>query len=168
MLLIEGFEKAKSLLTREIPFVPSLTSQRAGENARGKGAPVEQIVSDIISEVRNSGDEALFHYTKKLDKADLSSLEVTSKEISAAYEKVDNKLLSALDLAAERIHNFHSTCRKKLEVDFLSHGTGRQFRPLNKVGIYVPGGTAAYPSTVLMTAIPARVAEVDEIIMEFP
>jgi histidinol dehydrogenase len=156
------------LLTREILIESSFPSQRAEEGAKEKGLSAEQIVSDIISEVQNKGDKALFHYTKKLDKANLSSLEVTPKEISAAYEKTDKKLLSALKLAAERINNFHSTCRQKLEIEFLGHGTGRQVRPLNKIGIYVPGGTAAYPSTVLMTAIPARVAEVKEIIMATP
>jgi len=168
MLLIEDFEEAKSFLTREIISVPFLPSQKAEEVAQNKGAAVEHIVSEIISEVRIKGDKALFHYTKKLDKANLNLLEVTSKEISEAYEKVDNKLLAALDLAAERIYNFHSTYKKRLENEFLSQGTGKQFRPLDKVGIYVPGGTAAYPSTVLMTAIPARIAGVNEIIMTTP
>jgi histidinol dehydrogenase len=81
---------------------------------------------------------------------------------------VDKKLVSALKLAANRIKKFHSMCKQRLESSFLSQGLGRQISPLNRIGIYVPGGTAAYPSTVLMTATPARVAGVKEIIAVTP
>ena len=151
--MVEGFSKAKPLLTREIP--------QYGESP-------EDIVKDILAEVRAKGDKALLSYTKKLDGVELESLEVTRNEISDAYNSVDKALVAALKLAASRIEQFHVLCKKKLEPGFLTHDLGRLIRPLNRVGIYVPGGSAAYPSTVLMSAIPARVAGVNEIFMVTP
>jgi histidinol dehydrogenase len=153
MRIVEGFQKAKPLLTREIPRY---------------GASPETTVKRILSEVRAKGDKALISYTRKLDGVELKSLEVSSSEISDAYKKVDKKLLAALKLAAGRIEQFHLLCKQRLEPGFLTKGLGRLIRPLNRVGIYVPGGSAAYPSTVLMTAIPARVAGVKEIFVVTP
>lgn len=165
MRVIKGFEKAKNLLTRETPhFELAALPQRVKQ----KAPPPEEIVKPILTDVRKKGDSALFSYTKKLDGVKLSSFEVTRDEVSAAYKKVDKKLIAALKLAANRIERFHSACKQRLESNFLSYGLGRQVKPLNMVGIYVPGGTAAYPSTVLMTAIPARVAGVKEIIVVTP
>ena len=165
MTIVKGFEKAKALLTRETPHF-GLTV--LPERARKKKLPPDEIVKRILAEVRDKGDKALFSYTKKLDRVELGSLEVTRSEISAAYKEVDKKLIAALKLAASRIEKFHSACKQRLESSFLSHGLGRQIRPLDLVGIYVPGGTAAYPSTVLMTAIPAHVAGVKELIVVTP
>jgi histidinol dehydrogenase len=153
MRIVEGFQKAKPLLTREIPRY---------------GAAPEATVKRILAEVRAKGDKALFTYTKKLDGVELKSLDVSNSEISDAYKKVDKKLLAALKLAADRIEQFHFLCKQRLEPGFLTKGLGRLIRPLNRVGIYVPGGSAAYPSTVLMTAIPARVAGVKEIFVVTP
>ncbi len=165
MRIIEGFEKAKPLLTREVPhFGLAVSPERAGK----KELPTEEVVKRILVDVRDKGDRALFSYTKKLDRVELSSLEITRSEISAAYKKVDKRLIAALKLAANRIEKFHSVCKQQLESGFRSHGLGRQVRSLDSVGIYVPGGTAAYPSTVLMTAIPARVAGVKEIVITTP
>lgn len=167
MKTIQGFDKAKQKLTRETPFVSDLSLEPEKKTGVGKRTP-EQVVRQIIAEVRANGDKALLSYTEKLDGVELSSLEVTKREISAAYEKVDAKLVSAIKLAASRIEEFHSACKQRLDFSFMAHGLGRQVRPLDIIGIYVPGGTAAYPSTVLMTAIPARVAGVNEIIMVTP
>ncbi|MGD0353074.1 MAG: histidinol dehydrogenase [Dehalococcoidia bacterium] len=153
MRIVEGFQKAKPLLTREIPRY---------------GAAPEATVKRILAEVRAKGDKALFTYTKKLDGVELKSLDVSNSEISDAYKKVDKKLLAALKLAADRIEQFHFLCKQRLKPGFLTKGLGRLIRPLNRVGIYVPGGSAAYPSTVLMTAIPARVAGVKEIFVVTP
>jgi histidinol dehydrogenase len=153
MRIVEGFQKAKPVLTREIPQF---------------GGSPETAVKRILAEVRAKGDKALFAYTRKLDGVELKSLEVSSNEISDAYKKVDKKLLAALKLAADRIEQFHLLCKQRLEPGFLSQGLGRLMRPLNRVGIYVPGGRAAYPSTVLMTAIPARVVGVKEIFVVTP
>lgn len=155
-------------MTREAPFEFSLPLPESEDKIREEELSPEQLVRHIIAEVRDQGDKALFSYTKKLDRVELSSLEVTRSEISAAYEKIDRKLVSALELAANRIDKFHSACKQRLKLSFLSRGLGRQVNPLDRVGIYVPGGTAAYPSTVLMTAIPARVAGVKEIIVVTP
>jgi histidinol dehydrogenase len=153
MRKVEGFQKAKTLLTREIPQY---------------GVSSETAVKRILAEVRTKGDKALFAYTRKLDGVELKSLEVSESEISDAYKKVDKKLVAALKLAAARIEQFHLLCKQRLEPGFLIQGLGRLIRPLNRVGIYVPGGSAAYPSTVLMTAIPARVAGAKEIFVATP
>jgi histidinol dehydrogenase len=153
MKIVEGFKKAQPLLTREIPQY---------------GAAPEAAVKRIIAQVRAKGDKALFAYTKELDGVELKSLEVSGSEISDAYEKIDKKLIAALKLAAARIERFHLLCQQRLEPGFLMQGLGRLIRPLNRVGIYVPGGSAAYPSTVLMTAIPARVAGVKEVLVVTP
>jgi histidinol dehydrogenase len=153
MRRVEGFQKAKTLLRRDIPQY---------------GVSSETAVKRILAEVRDKGDKALFTYTRKLDGVELKSLEVSESEISDAYKKVDKKLVAALQLAADRIEQFHLLCKRRLEPGFLIQGLGRLIRPLNRVGIYVPGGSAAYPSTVLMTAIPARVAGVKEIFVATP
>jgi histidinol dehydrogenase len=168
MRIVKGFQKAKPLLARKVPSYGLPTSPKPAAETRGKGPSPEETVKSILAEVWAKGDRALFSYTKKLDGAKLSSLEVSKTEISDAYEKVDKKLVPSLKLAANRIKRFHSMCKQRLESSFLSQGLGRQISPLNRVGIYVPGGTAAYPSTVLMTAIPARVAGVKEIIVVTP
>jgi histidinol dehydrogenase len=168
MRIVKGFQKAKPLLTREIPSYGLPTPPKPTVKTRGKEPSPEEIVKRILAEVWAKGDKALFSYTKNLDGAELSSLEVTEGEIQDAYKKVDKKLVAALKLAANRIKQFHSMCKQRLESSFLNQGLGRQISPLNRVGIYVPGGTAAYPSTVLMTAVPARVAGVKEIIVVTP
>jgi len=167
MKTIESFQKARPLLTRAAPFTsPSPPSSKG--KARTGALSVEQTVSNIISEVREGGDRALFNFARKLDKVELAALEVTQSEISAAYDKVDRKLVSALRLASRRIGQFHRLCRRRFDSSFLKNGLGRRVAPLERVGIYVPGGKAAYPSTVLMTAVPARVAGVKEIILATP
>ncbi len=153
MKIVEGFQKAKPLFTRDVPQF-----EEASEAA----------VKIILSEVRAKGDKALFDYTKKLDGVALKSLEVSKKEISDAYKSTDKKLVSALQLAAGRIEQFHKLCKERLEPGFFSGGVGCLIRPLTRVGIYVPGGRAPYPSTVLMTAVPARVAGVKEVFMTTP
>ncbi len=168
MRIVKSFQKAKSLLSREAPAygLPLLTKPKT--RVKSKESSPEEIVERILAEVQDKGDRALFGYAKKLDGAEISSLEVSKDEISDAYERVDKKLVSALRLAANRIKQFHSMCKQRLESSFLSQGLGRQISPLSRVGIYVPGGTAAYPSTVLMTTIPARIAGVREIILVTP
>ncbi len=168
MRVIKGFETAKTLLNREVSYAEFSLSPEHKQGQKKKGLPPEATVARILSDVRNRGDRALFEYTKKLDRVELSSLEVTQKEISYAHSAVDKKLAVALKMAATRIEEFHSACKQRLESSFFRQGLGRQIRPLDRVGIYVPGGTAVYPSTVLMTAIPARVAGVKEIVMVTP
>lgn len=157
MKRIESFTEAKQLLDRKVPL-QSLNAM----------VEPQQVVQRIIDEVRRKGDQALFHYTEKLDGVQLDSLEVDKREISAAYKAADKKLIAALELAAQRITKFHLACLPKVGTISADRCLKRQIRPLNKVGIYIPGGIASYPSTVLMTAIPASVAGVKEIIMVSP
>ena len=154
MKIIEGFDKAKKLLDRQAPKDLEYKQEAA--------------VRQIINDVRQHGDKALFELTEKFDGAKLSSLEVKPAQIKAAYKKVDAKLVDALKLAAERIGTFHQT-QKERALQTYTHGkTGWIVRPLERVGVYAPGGTASYPSTVLMTAIPAKVAGVKEVVLVTP
>ena len=131
---------------------------------------VEDQVQAIISEVRTKGDEALYMYSEKFDKAKLNALEVSQEEIEQAYESVDEKFREILKEAAANIRAFHQNQVKSGFIYNERRGivTGQKVQALKKVGIYVPGGTAAYPSTVLMNAIPAKIAGVEEIIMVTP
>ncbi len=171
MIRVEGLSKAKQLLTRKDFLESFAASPRLATQIkhifREELSP-QEVVDRIINDVRNKGDESLFHYASKLDGVELDSLEVSRQELSAAYGMVEKKLVSALKLAAKRIRDFHSACGCRRGMVFASPFLGRNVQPLDKVGLYVPGGTAAYPSTVLMTAIPAKVAEVKEIIMASP
>lgn len=131
---------------------------------------VEGIVSDIIANVINRGDEAIFEYALKFDKADLKTLEVTADEIDEAFSLVDEKFVNVIKEAAENIRTFHS---KQVRNSFIINEqdgvvTGQKVTPIEKVGLYVPGGTAAYPSTVLMDSIPAKIAGCKEIVMVTP
>lgn len=131
---------------------------------------VEGIVSDIITNVINRGDQAIFEYALKFDKANLTSLEVTAEEIDEAFSLVDKKFVSIIEEAAVNIRAFHS---KQVKNSFIINSqdgvvTGQKVMPIEKVGLYVPGGTAAYPSTVLMDSIPAKIAGCKEIVMVTP
>ena len=114
------------------------------------------------------GTKLCFELTEKFDGAKLATLEVKPAQIKAAYKKIDAKLIDAMKLAAERIGNFHQM-QKERTLQTYTHGkTGWLVRPLERVGVYAPGGTASYPSTVLMTAIPAKVAGVKEVVLVTP
>lgn len=131
---------------------------------------VSEIVSGIIQEVRCRGDAALLEYTRKFDKAELSSLQVTEEEFQEALSSFDPKLKQVLQRAAANISKFHS--RQKRNSFILSDEEGivmgQKVIPIDRAGLYVPGGTAAYPSTVLMDALPAKIAGVKEVVMVTP
>lgn len=131
---------------------------------------VEEIVADIIYDVRRNGDEALFRYSKKFDGADLTTLEVSDEEIEAAFRSVDPKLIEIIRQAKENIWAFHENQKRSGFVMTGEGGAvmGQRVIPLDKVGLYVPGGTAAYPSSVLMNCVPALIAGVEEIVMVTP
>ena len=170
MKRVIGFNDAKPLLTRQtFPEIAlPATSKAKIRDVFGEELTPDQVVEHIIADVRSKGDKALFDYTERLDGVKLSSLEVSREEIGAAYQEADEELVSALKLAAERIRTFHLKYQQKGAGSFRKGGLAQWFRPLDRVGIYVPGGATAYPSTALMTAIPARVAGVREIIMTTP
>ena len=131
---------------------------------------VSAVVADIIANVRENGDKAVLEYTKKFDKADLTALEVSEEEIREAFETVEPEFLRILEQAAKNIRAFHE---KQVRSSFIMNGApgvilGQKVTPIEKVGLYVPGGTAAYPSTVLMDAIPAKIAGCSQIVMVSP
>ena len=133
------------------------------------GRDVSQVVSDIIFGVKMGGDPTLINYCKTLDGAEVSNLELTKEEIDAAVAEVPEEVKETLQEAADRIAYYHKAQIKEgytLEEDGVK--LRQKVLPLKKVGIYIPGGTAAYPSTVLMNAIPAKIAGVEEIIMVSP
>ncbi|QDI91869.1 histidinol dehydrogenase [Salicibibacter halophilus] len=131
---------------------------------------IQAIVDEIIAEVRKDGDEALRAYTKKLDGAALDALFVSEKERAQAYESMDTRTVDAIRQAIANIRDFHERQRSESWMTTKENGTilGQQITPLDAVGVYVPGGKAAYPSTILMDVIPAQVANVGRIVMASP
>jgi len=168
--VIKGFKVAKSLLSRLTPIesYPVSPALKQGLKKMFDTDDPEQAVRKIIDEVRKRGDKALINLTLKIDGIKLTSLEVSKSQIASAYREVDAELISALKLAAERINSFHSAQKRNVWHELTETDSGQLIRPLERVGIYVPGGTASYPSTVLMTAIPAKVAGVNEVILMTP
>ncbi|MFP5105620.1 histidinol dehydrogenase [Neobacillus sp. C211] len=130
----------------------------------------QDVVKKIIAEIRTRGDEALREYTEKFDRVNLSSFSVTDKEIEAAYQQIDQRFISIVQEAAENIRAFHEKQLRPSWMTTEENGTvlGQKITPLDSVGLYVPGGTAAYPSSVLMNVIPAKVAGVKRIVMVSP
>jgi histidinol dehydrogenase len=171
MKRVRGFNRARKLLARE-NFWESFTTPRGLaaqiKQVFGEVLSPQEVVDRIIDEVRDKGDKALFDYTEKLDGVRLDSLEVDKREVVAAYDIVNREVVSALEFAAGRIRDFHVACEHKAGLIPIDKHLRQQVLPLDRVGLYVPGGTAAYPSTVLMMAIPAKVAGVEEIIMVSP
>ncbi len=153
MRIIRDFDEAKAVLER--------STFEIGESRK-------QEVERIITEVRERGDAALLDFTRRLDGVELESLAASREEVEKAYREVGEELLSALHLAAQRVRSFHLAQMRHSLKEFRQGGLGQILRPLDRVGIYAPGGTACYPSTVLMTAIPAKVAGVKEIVLATP
>ena len=133
-------------------------------------ADVAAIVADIIADVKENGDTAVKAYCAKFDKAELTSLEVTPEEIQEAISQVEPEFLDILREAAENIRSFHSRQIRNSFVIADKPGIvlGQKITPIEKVGVYVPGGTAAYPSTVLMDTIPAKIAGCPQLVMVTP
>ena len=131
---------------------------------------VTDIVSEIIANVRKNGDNALFAYCEKFDKAKLTALQVTKEEIQEAVSSIDPDFIRILETAASNIRKFHA---RQVRNSFIINDEdgilmGQKIIPVDRAGLYVPGGTAAYPSTVLMDSIPAKIAGVRELVMVTP
>lgn len=131
---------------------------------------VEAAVEEIIAEVHRRGDEALYDYCEKFDRIRPDTLEVSAEEIAGSLNRVDPKFLETLLLAKENIQEFH---RHQLHENFVITGPdgtvmGQRYQPIERAGLYVPGGTASYPSTVLMDAVPAKLAGVRQLVMVTP
>jgi histidinol dehydrogenase len=168
--LIQGTEEIQQILARVDPLdlsaLPESVLARTHQ-VFGEGVTPEQSVVQMLQDVRQEGDAAVRRYTLALDGVDLETLRVDPAEIAAASAQISKEVQQALQLAADRIRKFHTAVMPQ---DFMDEeqGLGQLIRPLDRVGLYAPGGTAAYPSTVLMTAVPARVAGVGEIILTTP
>lgn len=158
---------------------PSFDEITLGEEAKarikatfGSELTAAEVVDKIVSDVRWQGNKAVLYYTAAIDGARLTneSMEVSQAEIDEAVKKADSKILAAIDKAAQNIRRFHEEQVPKSWLTYREHGSmlGQSCKPLDVVGIYVPGGTASYPSSVLMNAIPAAVAGVKEIVMAVP
>jgi len=159
VIVVKGYKAARQILQkhREVPIA-----------AEREKVAREEAIAEIIETVRCDGDSALLEYTKRYDNVELKEIEVDIEEAECAKNSIDKELLVALELAAHRIYSYHEEQKKGL-IQVVEEMGGRQIiRPVSKVGIYIPGGTASYPSTVLMTAIPAKVAGVKELVIVTP
>ena len=170
MRVWRGYQAAREAILHrtslEEASPPEAVSQRLRELFGVEISP-QEAVARILAAVRETGDAALLDYTRRIDGPALTSLEVSPGEIRRAYEELSPEVRTALELAASRIRAFHQAHLPTTWVDF-SSGLGQITRALDRVGLYVPGGRAAYPSTVLMTAIPASVAGVPEVVVATP
>jgi histidinol dehydrogenase len=168
--LLRGIKGAQELLNRADPLDLSALPEPVLARTRqvfGKDITPEQSVARILKDVRDEGDEAVRRYARLLDGTELDQFRVSEAQMAEARAQVPRGLRDSLELAASRVRDFHSSVLPRDWLD-REQGLGQVVRPLERVGLYAPGGTAAYPSTVLMTAIPARVAGVGEIILATP
>lgn len=159
MKIIKGIEKAKLTISKFNGLSNPLDSAQNSESRK--------IVVEIIERVRKDGDSALKYYAQSLEKVELKQIEVDSTVINNAVNKVPQELLDALVKASDRITAFHKESMPK-EWSNTKAGYGSIVRAVEKAGLYIPGGTALYPSTVLMSAIPAKIAGVSEVVMCTP
>ena len=170
MKLITDWASARALLARPAPYLDLQASPRLAEGIRrvfGEPLSPEQAVARILADVRRDGDRALLDYTHRLDGVSLDALQVPPQSLQEAWQGLAPDLREALGMASRRIRAFHERCLREGWID-RGLGLGQALRPLERVGLYVPGGSARYPSTVLMSAIPARVAGVREVILATP
>ena len=168
--VIRGAENAENVLTRIDPLDLSSLPESVLERTRaafGDGVSPAESVARMLAEVKRDGDVAVRRYARLLDGVDLDDFRIPDAELDAAASGVSAELWQSLELAAGRIRAFHQATLPGGWMD-PAQGLGELVRPLARVGVYAPGGSAAYPSTVLMTVIPARVAGVGEIILATP
>ena len=169
-----GIDKIKQMLTKpafdEVVLNPKI--QEKNKSLFGQDLTASQVVDKIVQAVREDGDAAVMKYTKLIDGVDFSPAEflVTAEEYAAAEQEADPAVVESLKKAAANVRSYHMEQKPKSWMTYREHGSilGQALIPLDRVGIYVPGGTASYPSSVLMNAIPAAVAGVGEIIMMVP
>jgi len=165
----EALLVGRGLLAVDADALPA--SVRAGiRETFGEDLSAEAVVQRILDDVRSHGDAALRHFTRAFDHAELNELRVSSAQIDQAVERVGDRVMCALQTAAERIRAFHEHGRRKSWLDHTPSGgaLGQLIRPLDRVAVYAPGGRAPYPSSVLMAAVPARVAGVGEVVLASP
>ena len=154
----------------EVELSPRI--REANRATFGRDMTAAELVAQIVGDVRREGDNAVLRYTKLIDKVDcdIDDLLVTEAEFAAAAEQADPQVVASLKKAAENVRRYHEEQKPNSWMTYREHGSllGQSLIPLDRVGIYVPGGTAAYPSSVIMNAMPAVVAGVGEIVMMVP
>ena len=172
MLRIMGVNTARQTLLRRTPFdeLPTSPEIEAGiQRIFGESLTPEQVVARILQDVRTKGDTALRDYAERIDGSRLDAIEVPHEELAQAYARIEPSLKSALETAAKQVREFHERQYKDSWTHRTEQGTvGQIVRPLQRVGLYAPGGRAIYPSTVIMAAVPAQVAGVEEIVVCSP
>ncbi|MGB3306169.1 MAG: histidinol dehydrogenase [Thermomicrobiales bacterium] len=170
--VVEGYEAARTVLERRGDFAePALAPHIAArcEEVFGQPLTAREVVDRIVTGVRDRGDEAVLEFTLAFDGKAPEAWEVSPEEIEAGWEATPPALQEALTVAADRIRLFHEQQRRSSWITTEELGTyGQLVRPLSRVGVYAPAGTAPLPSTLLMTAVPARVAGVEEIVLCSP
>lgn len=172
MKIVIGADEGRRTLLRRQSWsdttVPETIWSRTREAVGREVATVEQAVRKILQDVRSEGDAAVLRYCAAFDGAAYSTLRVDQNEIKAAYDQVDPAVVEALRFAAEQIRAFHQQQREHMMRSFSNNGIGMQVSPLQRVGINAPGTAVVYPSSVLMTALPAKAAGVEEIYIASP
>jgi histidinol dehydrogenase len=171
MEIIHGYAAAKARLSRQPAIELGEVSPRImarNKEIFGREMSPEEVVDCILRDVRSKGDAALRNYMQKIDGVQINSFEIDHKQIEDAYRLVDKKLVSALRTAAERIRAFHQAQKEAIWHGVTGEEWGQIVRPLTRVGLYAPGGTAPLISSVLMIAIPPKVAGVKEIFLATP
>lgn len=170
--VVRDVAAARAMLARRRGFEEPQLPERAREGIRrifGEDLTADQVVDRILRDIRTEGDRAIMRYTELIDGHAPETLEVPRTEWDQALSELSPELQAALHLAAEQIAAFHRHQVRTSWIDFTPEGAlGQIVRPLERIGVYAPGGTAVYPSSLLMTAVPARVAGVSEIIVCSP
>ena len=170
MRLLEGYRAARSLIERapfdELAETPELLARL--EQIFGEPLSADRAVDRIVRAVREHGDAAVRDLTARIDGQAPDNFEVPRTTLDDAWRDLSPELQRSLATAAERIRTFHERQRRTTWIELSEGGLGQIVRPLDRVGLYAPGGRAAYPSTVLMTAIPAKVAGVNEVVLTSP
>ncbi len=169
-----GEREVERLLTKaafdEVELNPKI--REGNKKLFGKDMSAAELVRQIVGDVRRDGDKAVIHYTKLIDRVDLTpeNMMVSEAEFAAAEQAADPAVVASLKKAAENVRRYHEEQKPNSWMTYRDQGSilGQSIIPLDRVGIYVPGGTAAYPSSVIMNAVPAVVAGVREIIMMVP
>ena len=167
MRIVRGMEEARRFVAARSALTASKELAQPAQELSGSTMSPADLVAHILQEVRLRGDEAVREFSSRFDGVELEELEISRAEIVGARDRVPAELLAALELAAQRVRKFAEAALSKTWHDF-DTGLGELVVPIERVGLYVPGGTAAYPSTVIMTAVTARVAGVKELVMCSP
>lgn len=169
---ITDLDEARAAMTRRRGFEETVLSPRMREGIRrvfGADLSAHEVVDRILADVQREGDAAVTRYTTQIDGAAPDAIEVPGSDLDVAYHSIAPELREALEISAQQIASFHQKQLRTSWLDYSDEGAlGQIVRPLDRVGVYAPGGTAVYPSSLLMTAVPAKVAGVAEVIVCSP